>query len=47
MRLEFRDGSYAELDFTIEPGSIILEGIQQSTFKSDGKFGPLANLPAS
>ncbi|MCA1501838.1 Gfo/Idh/MocA family oxidoreductase [Bradyrhizobium sp. NBAIM14] len=42
MRLEFRDGGYAELDFTIEPGSIILDGVQQASFESDGKFGPLA-----
>ncbi|MCJ9729391.1 Gfo/Idh/MocA family oxidoreductase [Bradyrhizobium sp. PRIMUS42] len=41
MRLEFRDGGYAELDFTIEPGLIILDGVQQATFESNSKFGPL------
>ncbi|WP_407188739.1 Gfo/Idh/MocA family oxidoreductase [Bradyrhizobium centrosematis] len=42
MRLEFRDGGYAELDFTTEPGLIILDGVQQASFESNGKFGPLA-----
>ena len=42
MRLEFRDGGSAELDFTTEPGLIILDGVQQASFEAHGKFGPLA-----
>lgn len=42
MRLAFRDGGYAELDFTTEPGAIIVDGVRQASFESDGKFSPLA-----
>jgi len=42
IRLEFDDGGYAELDFTIEPGTIIIDGVRQACFESGGGLGPLA-----
>ncbi len=42
IRLDFRDGGFTELDFTIEPGRMIVDGVQQAGFVSSEKFGPLA-----
>ncbi|QPF93900.1 Gfo/Idh/MocA family protein [Bradyrhizobium commune] len=42
IELEFRDGGYAELDFTVEPGRIIVDGVEQPSFVSDSTYGPLA-----
>ncbi|OSJ21496.1 Gfo/Idh/MocA family protein [Bradyrhizobium japonicum] len=40
--LAFRDGGCAELDFTHEPGAIILDGARQPSLETDGRIGPLA-----
>lgn len=41
IQLEFREGGYAELDFTTEPGRIIIDGVEQASFVSDSRYGPL------
>jgi Oxidoreductase family, NAD-binding Rossmann fold len=42
IRLGFGDGGSAELDYGIEPGRIIIDGIDQPRLEWDGKVGPLA-----
>ncbi|WLA54277.1 Gfo/Idh/MocA family protein [Bradyrhizobium diazoefficiens] len=42
IRLEFRDGGSAELDFTIEPGVIVIDGVQRPDFDGNCKSSPLA-----
>jgi hypothetical protein len=42
IRLAFRDGGSAELDFTIEPGRIAIDGAARPSYDGAGKFGPLA-----
>jgi hypothetical protein len=42
IRLELRDGGRAELDFTIEPGRIFIDGVELPGLDVGGKLGPLA-----
>jgi hypothetical protein len=42
IRLELRDGGRAELDFTVEPGRIFIDGVELPGLDIGGKLGPLA-----
>jgi Oxidoreductase family, NAD-binding Rossmann fold len=42
IKLAFHDGGSAELDFTIEPGQVVIDGVECPNIVSSNRIGPLA-----